>query len=327
MPEFSLSTPCHAKVPRLRDEGGSLLHMSACFIRCLWLSKSIDRHSVTRRFSYWFLIAIFIVAIVIGALRPLRVSPAYQVIGVIQFAAVVWAAWTLGARAITTGNRGPRLLAQAGIFLITPFALLALLWVGLGPPWQATPPENQMRYLVLAAMAIAIVVGFVVLREALGEADKKFRSSVGFATILLAGPLYLLFDAFGFGVSTARLHGGEVPTAFHDLNAVVDMILFLAGALTYISTAAFAVSLGRAQWIGRGAARAFMIISLVALLLLVIRGLHFPDPRALSMPWYTNPGFIVGIPAVPFIIPFLFGVVLLRRAGDTVKASGDGELV
>lgn len=269
---------------------------------------------MNRRFCYWFLVAIFIVVIVIGAIRPLRVSPLYQIIGVIQFAAMVIAAWILGARAITASDRELRLLALAGIFLITPFVLLALLWVGLGPPWVATAAENQMRYLVLAAMTIAIVVGFVVLREALGDADK---SSVGFATILLAGPLYLFFDAFGFGVATARLHGGETPPAFHDLNEVISMILFLAGALTYIATAAFAVSLGKARWIGRGAARTFMIISLVALVLLVIRGLHFPDPKALSTPWYTNPGFIAGIPAVPFIIPFLFGVVLLRRAGDT----------
>jgi hypothetical protein len=194
---------------------------------------------------------------------------------------------------------------------------MALLWPGLGPPWVATPPENQMRYLVLAAMTISIVVGFVVLREALGEADKN---SVGFATILLAGPLYLIFDAFGFGIATARLHGEGIPLAFHDLNAVIDLILFLAGALTYIAAAAFAISLGQAKWIGLGAARAFAIVSLVALLLLVIRGLHFPDPHALSAPWYTNPGFIVGIPAVPFIIPFLFGVILLRRAGESDAA-------
>jgi hypothetical protein len=273
-----------------------------------------------KRFCYWFLFAIFILAIVLAAVRPLRVSPLYQIIGVIQFAAMIFAAWTLGARAIITAAREPRLLALAGIFLITPFALLALLWVGIGPPWVATPPENQMRYLVLSAMSIAIVVGFVVLREVLGEADKKFRSSVGFAAILLGGPLYLIFDAFEFGISTVRLHGGETPPAFHDLGAVVDLILFLAGGLTYIAAAAFAVLLGQAGWIRRGAARAFTIISLVALLLLVIRGLDFPDPRALSTPWYTNPGFIVGIPAVPFVIPFLFGVVLLRRAGESGSA-------
>lgn len=54
----------------------------------------------------------------------------------------------------------------------------------------------------------------------------------------------------------------------------------------------------------------------------MIRGVQYPDPRALSTPWYTNPGFVVGIPAVPFIMPFLFGVVLLRRAGDEQSQEG-----
>ena len=53
-----------------------------------------------KRFCYWFLFAIFIVAIVTGAIRPLRMSPVYQIIGVIQFAAMAVAAWTLGAREI-----------------------------------------------------------------------------------------------------------------------------------------------------------------------------------------------------------------------------------
>ena len=30
----------------------------------------------------------------------------------------------------------------------------------------------------------------------------------------------------------------------------------------------------------------------------------------------AHPGFIAGIPAVPWIMPYLFGVVLLRRTGD-----------
>ena len=41
----------------------------------------------------------------------------------------------------------------------------------------------------------------------------------------------------------------------------------------------------------------------LSLLFLLIRGLHYPDGR--TTPWYTSPGFIVGIPAVPFIMPFL----------------------
>ena len=256
------------------------------------------------------------VALVLAGIRALRIWPLYQVLGIVLFAAMMWTAWTLGGRALTTATRGARLVARAGVFLIAPFALVALFWFGLGPPWQATPEENQMRYLVLAVMSIAIVVGFVVLNEALGQTENRSRSSVGVATIVLAGALYLVFNAFGFAAATAKLHGGEIPQTFRDLNEMVSFILFLAGALTYAGTAAFAASLGQAGWIGRGAARTFTIISLVALLLLAIRGLHFPDPKALSTPWYTNPGFIVGIPAVPFIIPFLFGVTLLRRAGS-----------
>jgi hypothetical protein len=90
----------------------------------------------------------------------------------------------------------------------------------------------------------------------------------------------------------------------------------VAGFLTYLATVAFAASLGRVQWLGRRATRAFMIVNGVALLFLLIRRLQYPDPKALSMQWHTSPGLIVGIPPVPFIMPFLFGVVLLRRPGE-----------
>jgi hypothetical protein len=145
-----------------------------------------------KRLCYWYLFAILVVAIVIGAIRPLRVSPLYQVLGIIQFAAMAFAAWTLGARAIMTSARERRLPALAGIFLIAPFALLALLWVGLGPPWVATAAENQMRYLVLAVMTIAIVVGFVVPKRSAKWLKQRWLrgnpSQVG----------HTVFNAFGF---------------------------------------------------------------------------------------------------------------------------------
>src|SRR5207248_9719349 len=122
------------------------------------------------------------------------------------------------------------------------------------------------------------------------------------------------WNTFAFGVFFAKEHAGEVPQALHSLGDTFDVLLDLGAVLTYLATAAFAASLGRVQWLGRRGTRAFIIVSFVALLFLMIRGLKYPKGRV--TPWYTSPGFIVGIPAVPFIMPFLFGVVLLRRAGE-----------
>ena len=49
--------------------------------------------------------------------------------------------------------------------------------------------------------------------------------------------------------------------------------------------------------------RAYVILNLVALVFIVIRGLSFPDPNGGATPWYTQPGFIAGIPAVPWVMP------------------------
>lgn len=270
--------------------------------------------NTVRRVSYVFLCIVPFLSFVVVGVRAFRVPGIYQAVGLAYFAAIAIAAWTLSAGAIRADVQGRRLLGLAGTLLVTPFALVALLWVGLGGPWQATAAENQMRYLVLIVMASAIAGGFVVLREALSEAGERFYATVGFAAIMLSGPLYLIWNTFAFGVFFAKEHAGEVPQALHSLGDTFDLLLFVAAFLTYFATAAFAASLGRVQLLGRRATRVFIIVSSVALVFLMIRGIQYSDGRA--TPWYTSPGFIVGIPAVPFIMPFLFGVVLLRRAGE-----------
>jgi hypothetical protein len=270
--------------------------------------------NTARRVSYIFLCVVPFLSFIVGGVRAFRVPGVYQAVGVVYFAAIALAVWTLSAGAIGADVQGRRLLGLAGTLLVTPFALVALLWVSLGGPWQATAAENQMRYLVLIVMATAIASGFVVLREALSEAGERFYATLGFAAIMLSGPLYLIWNIFAFAAFFGKEHAGEMPAAIVSLRDMLDLLLFVAGFLTYLATAAFAASLGRVQWLGRGAARAFIIVSFVALLFLVIRGLQYPDGR--TTPWYTSPGFIVGIPAVPFIMPFLLGVVLLRRAGE-----------
>src|SRR5437667_1560360 len=278
-----------------------------------------------RRVSYIFLCIVPFLSFIVVGVRALRVPGVYQAVGVVYFAAIAIAAWTLGTRAIRADVQNGRLLGLAGTLLVTPFALVALLWVGLGAPWQANAAENQMRYLVLIVMATAIAGGFVVLREALSEAGERFYATLGFAAIMLSGPLYLLWNTFAFAAFFGKEHAGEMPAAIVSLRDMLDLLLFVAAFLTYLATVAFAASLGRVQWLGRRATRAFMIVSGVALLFLVIRGLQYPYPRAHSAPWYTNPGFVVGIPGVPFIMPFLFGVVLLRRAGEEQSQEGPNQ--
>src|SRR5438552_10874681 len=282
--------------------------------------------NTVRRVSYVFLCIFPFLSFVVFGVRAFRVPGVYQAVGVAYFAAIAIAAWTLGARAIRADAQDRRrLLGLAGTLLVTPFALVALLWVGLGAPWQANAAENQMRYLVLIVMATAIAGGFVVLREALSEAGERFYATLGFGAIMLSGPLYLLWNTFAFAAFFGKEHVGEMPAAIVSLRDMLDLLLFVAAFLTYLATVAFAASLGRVQWLGRRATRAFMIVSGVALLFLVIRGLQYPDARV--TPWYTNPGFIVGIPAVPFIMPFLLGVVLLRRAGEEQSQEGPNQAI
>jgi len=265
--------------------------------------------------SYALLCAAPFLAVALTAVRALRVPGLYQIIGGVHFAAICLAAWKLGVWAIRAGTDEKKRLALAGALLLMPFAFVSLLWVGLGTPWEATPTENRMRYLVLLAGSMAVASAFVVLKDVLIEAGERIYSTLGFATNIFAGAAYLVWLAYQIGLYVLSVRDGNVSPLVASMSDVFDILLFVACVLTYLTAAAFAASLGRTRWLGRGATRAYVIANLVALFLIVIRGLSFPDPNAGSTPWYTHPGFIAGIPAVPWIMPYLMGVVLLRRAG------------
>src|SRR6266478_6036675 len=92
-----------------------------------------------RRLSYVLLCATPFLISIATAVRALRIPVVYNVIGGVLFAAICIAAWTLGARAIRADVQGLRQLGLSGALLVAPFTIVALLWVGLGPPWVATP--------------------------------------------------------------------------------------------------------------------------------------------------------------------------------------------
>ncbi|TMP97860.1 MAG: hypothetical protein E6L07_01660, partial [Verrucomicrobia bacterium] len=108
-------------------------------------------------------------------------------------------------------------------------------------------------FLCIVPFLSFVVVGVRALRvpgvyQAVGVA---YFAAIAVATIMLSGPLYLIWNTYAFGVFFAKEHAGEVPQALHSLGDTFDLLLFVAGFLTYLATVAFAASLGRVQWLGR----------------------------------------------------------------------------
>ena len=277
------------------------------------MPTSNDKRS--RRIAYLFLCTLPFLDLVVCGARSLRTSGVSQVLGVALFAAVATAVWLVGARAVGGKDAGTRKVALAGVLLILPWALIALLWVGIGAPFQATLEENFMRYLVLVSNAILVTSGFVVLKDALYDGGERFYSTIGFAAILTGGATYLACLSLSLAqVAMAQAGDKTPPPAITEY--LYSVLEFFACIMTYVTTAVFAIAVSRARLVGRGAAWAYATASAILVLLLVLRGLEFPEISANTAPWYTRPGVIAGIPAIPWIMPGLLGAVLLRRAGD-----------
>ncbi len=240
-------------------------------------------------------------------------SPKAYVLTAVEIGVIAVTAWRVGAWAIVGRDQDRRMAAAAGLLLISPLVLFSLM-PGYGPPQQTTAAQNVLRYLVLIVAALAIAGGFIVLKDVLGRAGEAFFASLGFAAIIFAGSLDALFAAIEYEFCAAAKDGTGLGN--HDiLNALSDALLFFGSALTYLATVAFALSLRRVGWIGRISAVVFVAINGVAFLCLATRSIAFPDPSVAFQHWYTIPGWVVGIPAIPWLIPAAFGIIVLARAG------------
>jgi cytochrome bd-type quinol oxidase subunit 2 len=269
-----------------------------------------------RRIAYVFLCALPFLDLALAGARPLRVSPVYQIVGIALFVFVVLAAWAVGARTIRSGEDSTRKLALSGLLLLMPYVLIALLWIGIGAPFQASASENYMRYLVLITSTVCVTGGFIILHDSLPERGERLYSSAGFAAAIPAGAAYLVCLGMSLAGTGMRLNGDTTPPP-SIFGHMYDALEFVACTTTYLATALFAVALARANLLGRGGARGYAIANVVLIALIVTRGVGFPEISENSAPWYTRPGVIAGIPAIPWLMPALLGGVLLKRAGET----------
>lgn len=180
-----------------------------------------------------------------------------------------------------------------------------------------------MRYSVLLAAAVLVTVAYSLAHEAMRGRGAGPASTIAASASTLAGAAYVVWISFELGAHAMRTRGTPIPDPVRSVAIIHDTLLFAACALTYASTAALALAMGQTRWLGRRAARIFCALNALLFVFLVIRGLSFPDPTQSATPWYLRPGFVAGIPAIPWIMPYFLGVAMLRRAGESGdEASG-----
>lgn len=269
-----------------------------------------------------FLFAVPAMLLAVGGLRPLGVTPfvLYAALALVLVATAV-AAWSQAGPALRSGEFARRAVGAAG--LLFAFVLGAIgLFAALGPPQSSTHAENQLRYPLILLAALACAAACVLLARSLAATGERFHSTLGFAAALLAAPLYVVFAAMQLvEYRTLAANGADaMPPEVALLDAVSIVLLLFGVALNYLATASFARALVDAGWLGRRAGGAFAGIALFAAACVAARtaeALAAPDAPLWGFQHvWAAPGFVLAIPAVPWLMPCLLGTVAVRRAGN-----------
>ena len=263
------------------------------------------------RVGFAFLCVLPFVALAFGAPRALHDVPGHASIGVVLFALALACLWQVSVAAVERGGAPARTWVLAASFLLAPWILVALMWTGIGPPFQASALENQHRYMLLMVNSLLVGGGFIVLRDALQERGERLFSGAMFAMSIPASGLYLMSIALTLAQATQALQGDHTPV-LPLLSHLYDALEFFACSLTYACTALVAVALCRVRMLGRTAASVFVVLCGVILVLLLLHGIEYPEISGQTAPWYTQPGVIVRIPAMPWVMPGVIGAMLLK---------------
>ncbi|MDB5419328.1 MAG: hypothetical protein JWP50_2747 [Phenylobacterium sp.] len=267
-----------------------------------------------RRPSFFVLcIGLVVATALFGAPIPLA-PPVRWALSAGLLAVMGLAGWKAGLELMGASAAAERKALAAAGLLILPVALFALM-PGFGPPEFADHARNAFRYPVLFMDALIVFGAMMLLHDVLQARGELLYSRLGFALIGSSTPLYLVWAALLVVAPRAVLagHPWAVGPWSAWLMSFSDILLFFAGLLTYAATALFVLSMRRTQWLGAKTAAALLVVSLLAVLCLIIRGMDFPDPAVVFAQGYSIPGWIAGIPAVPWLMPCLFGLILIRR--------------
>lgn len=202
------------------------------------------------------------------------------------------------------------------VLLFAPWVLFTL-FAGFGPPpssvekWVASATQQQVRYFILALGGMIATAGFTLLSQQLNNTDAaNIYAKAAIALVYAAIPLYVLNMLYwGFYLTESfRLFENSGTTVRPDWYFAARQFFYWIGtfgtAFIYLSIALFAGALKKASVFKPGACHIYIVVSLVAFVCSFI-------PPSAPTPMDVI-GYFVAIPAIAFIIPYLFALNLAR---------------
>lgn len=273
---------------------------------------------LSRGFSRWYLTLVpFLVAALGFGGGQLRYQ-VYVPIWGLNVALMVLAAQRLSTPVDQVRRTEALPLVRSAWLLVFPWMLFSIFF-GMGPPpataagWAAAVTEQQVRYALLMVGGVSATFGLVLLSDCLRQAGETFYSRLGGAAILLAMPLFLLNMTFWgsfLGEAFRQFAATSTPRPdwYAPVRAHFAAISLVEVALTYLATAATAYSLKQVAWLTPKAGTGYVLASAICFCLNLV-------PATATEPFATA-GFVVAIPAIPFVLLYLLGVQLLYRAGN-----------
>lgn len=241
----------------------------------------------------------------------------YMTLWVVNVCVILLTVWQLTKRVPNAGEIKLKGYTNAALLLIIPWILYSI-FAGMGPPpvtiagWVATASEQQVRYTILICGGISSLMGFALLRVKLENQGERLYATLGITVLGLAIPLFILNMAFwGFYLTEAyryflTLPLGKRPEWYAAVKKFFYVISVIEVALIYLATILFAISLKKTGIMSRSAGWWYVIIAIIGIVL-VVQPPSCPEP-------FSTAGYLAAIPAIPFIMPYLIGVCLLRKS-------------
>lgn len=273
----------------------------------------------SRIISYIYLLSVPVIGFILAFSVGYSSYKIYVPLWIVNSMLMVYAAWVLGFSKIRSENREAVLITKGAFLLIIPFILISM-FAGLGSPpetassWVESITEQQVRYFMLVIAGIFVAFGLGTIGEKLKEEGETYYSKLGWIAISIAIPLFIinmlywgfyLSDLLSFQVSAGL---EKSPEWFGPIRKLFGLLSVIEVSLTYLATALFAISLNITGKIGRKSCTVYVLLSSIALLIIVL--------SAFFETQFYIAGFIVSIPAVPFIMPYLIAVNLLKKIGS-----------